>query len=94
MKVHPVFHVSLLEPFATDPLPGQISPPPPPIIVDGEFEYVVEEILDAKPRGSKPFLVKYLGDPVPTWEPYEFVKDLEALDKFYSKYPSKKYLRS
>ncbi|KAI0998311.1 hypothetical protein K3495_g9883 [Podosphaera aphanis] len=66
MKVHPVFHVSLLEPSATDPLPGQISPPPPPIIVDGEFEYVVEEILDAKHRGSKPFLVKYLGDPVPT----------------------------
>ncbi|KAI0992699.1 hypothetical protein K3495_g15486 [Podosphaera aphanis] len=94
MKVHPVFHVSLLEPSAQDPLPGQINPPPPPIIVDGELEFVVEDILDAKPRGKKPFLVKYLNDPIPSWEPYEHVKDLEALDRFYARYPKKQYLYS
>ncbi|KAI0992596.1 hypothetical protein K3495_g15589 [Podosphaera aphanis] len=93
MRVHPVFHVSLLEPTSKDPLPGQFNPPPPPIVVDGELEYVVEEILDAKPRGAKSFLVKYLNDPIPSWEPYEFVKDLEALDKFYERYPKKKYSR-
>jgi len=36
MKAHPVFHVSLLEPAATDPLPGQVQPAPPPIIIDDE----------------------------------------------------------
>ena len=84
----------LLEPAAIDPLPGQVKLTPPSVIVNGEFEDVVEEILDAKPRGSKPFLAKYLGDSIPTWEPYEFVRDLEALNKFYARYPSKHYLHS
>ena len=38
MKVHPVFHVSLLEPAASDPLPGQLQPPLPPVIIDEETE--------------------------------------------------------
>ena len=44
MKIHPVFHVSLLEPATTDPLPGQIQPPPPPTIIDDELEYKVDEL--------------------------------------------------
>ena len=34
MKCHSVFHVSLLEPTASDPLEGQKRHPQPPIIVD------------------------------------------------------------
>src|ERR1035438_7430385 len=44
MKVHDVFHVSLLEPYIPNTLPGQLEEPPPPDIVDGEPEYEVEEI--------------------------------------------------
>ncbi|KAL5612528.1 uncharacterized protein BROUX77_002684 [Berkeleyomyces rouxiae] len=51
MKVHPVFHVCLLEPCASDPLPGQKNPPPPPVIVDGEEEFVVKEIIGVSSRG-------------------------------------------
>ena len=46
MKIHPVFHVSLLEPAADDPYPGQTQSPPPPVIVDGDEEWQVDEILD------------------------------------------------
>jgi transposase InsO family protein len=48
MKVHPVFHVSLLEPAPNNPFPGQRSPPPPPVVVEGEEEYEVEDVLDSR----------------------------------------------
>lgn len=92
MKVHPVFHVSMLEPVASDPLPNQKKVTPPPIIVDGELEFHVEEILDARvSRNStqSQYLVKWTGESQLTWEPLDHVKDLEALDTFYAKYPRK-----
>ena len=36
MKVHPVFHIFLLESAGSDLLPGQVQPPPPPVIIDEE----------------------------------------------------------
>ena len=48
MRIHPVFHVSLLEHAAGDPFPGQRQQPPPPVIVDGEEEYYVDDILDSR----------------------------------------------
>lgn len=92
MKIHPVFHISLLEPVASDPFPGQEQVTPPPIIVDGEFEFHVEEVLDSKKTKdpSQPkYLIKWTGESQPTWEPYDHVKDLEALDKFFTRYPHK-----
>ena len=52
MKCHPVFHVSLLEPTASDLLEGQKRPRPPPIIVDEEVEYEVAEIPNTKGKGK------------------------------------------
>lgn len=54
MKIHPVFHVCLLEPVAQDPLTGQIQPPPPPVVIDDELEWEVEEILDSRPENPRP----------------------------------------
>jgi len=48
MQVHPVFHVSLLEPAAQDPLPGEQQPLPPPVEIDGEQEWFVDSILDSR----------------------------------------------
>ena len=39
--VHPVFHVSMLEPSIPDAIPGRVKPPPPPVVIDGEAEYEI-----------------------------------------------------
>lgn len=66
--VHPVFHVDLIRPAASDPFPSQImdDSQPPPIRVDGEWEYQVEEILAARTRKigrgkRREALVKWVG---------------------------------
>ena len=92
MKVHPVFHVSLLEHAADDPFPGQRVEPPPPVVVDGEEEYRVDEVLDSREYGrwkKLQYLVKWSGYDRPTWEAAENVDGLQALDRFHALYPGK-----
>jgi len=47
-SVHPVFHVSQLEPATPNTIPNHIQPPLPPVEVNGEPEYEISEILDSK----------------------------------------------
>lgn len=47
VKLHSVFHVSLLDSAPSTPVPGQREQPPPPVIIDDNEEYVIEEILDS-----------------------------------------------
>ena len=47
-SVHPVFHISQLELSHPSTILNRVQSPPPPIEVDGEIEYEVEEILDSK----------------------------------------------
>ena len=46
--VHPVFHVSQIEPAHPNSIPNRVQPPPPPVEIDGDVEYEVSEILDSK----------------------------------------------
>ncbi|KAL5606217.1 uncharacterized protein BROUX77_003410 [Berkeleyomyces rouxiae] len=80
MKVHPVFHVCLLEPCASDPLPGQKNPPPPPVIVDGEEEFVVKEIIGVSSRGPLQYQVVWEGyeHDGPSWDPDTAMADADA----------------
>jgi hypothetical protein len=74
-KIHPVFHVSLLQPALLNTdlhLVATDNNRPPPDVINGEEEYEVEMILDH--RGGKrcrQYLVKWRGYPVSdaTWEP-------------------------
>lgn len=74
LKMHPVFHVSLLKPYLAT---GRCQPPPPPVEIEGDFYYKVERVIDHRWRRigrSKPkleFLVKWLGyaHEHDTWEP-------------------------
>lgn len=49
LKIHDVFHVSLLEKYCVDTIPGRRQRPPPPIVTpEGETEWEVYKILDSK----------------------------------------------
>ncbi|SCV72370.1 BQ2448_3907 [Microbotryum intermedium] len=51
MRIHPVFHVSLLQPYRSNTLPSRQQPVPPPShIIDGQDAFVVEKILDSRIR--------------------------------------------
>ncbi len=93
MRVHPVFHVSLLERFRPDTIPGRTPTPIPPLIVAGEEEFEVEAILDSKlVRGKLLYRVHWRGYPISarTWEPAEFVQGAPKLIKqFHLVHPHK-----
>eukprot|EP00882_Tetradesmus_deserticola_P000856 GHRQ01000930.1.p1 GENE.GHRQ01000930.1~~GHRQ01000930.1.p1 ORF type:complete len:1344 (+),score=98.92 GHRQ01000930.1:408-4034(+) len=70
LKVHNVFHISLLKPVAAG---TSIVAVPPPTMIDGELEYEVEVIVSHRfvGHGKLQFLVKWLSYGVEhnTWEP-------------------------
>jgi len=59
-QLHPVFNVVKLSAVLDDPIPGRKPrAPPPPIVVDGEPEWKVEEVLDSRwHRRRFQFLIK------------------------------------
>ena len=65
-SVHPVFHVSQLEPTTPNTIPNRVQSPPPPVEVDGEPEFEISEILDSKIDKRRChcqllYLVRWLG---------------------------------
>ena len=50
IQVHLVRHISELELAATDPYPGQVIALPPPVEIDGDEEWEVEEVLESRIR--------------------------------------------
>jgi hypothetical protein len=90
MDVHPVFHVSLLEPTHGDPMPGQRLPPPEPVIINREPEYEVEDVVDSRIfRRRLQYLIKWHGCDALTWEEATEVNKLKAIDDFHTQYPNK-----
>jgi hypothetical protein len=90
-RIHPVFNIVKLTPASEDPIPGRRAvPPPPPEIVDGEEEWVVEEILDSKMMNWKlRYLVRWkdFGMEHNSWEPWDNVHAPELVAEFYKKHP-------
>ena len=97
-RIHPVWHVSQLEPAYESDFVGRTQPTPSPVIVEGEAEHEVDSILDSRlDRRRRPplmYLVKWSGyDGTPdesTWEPaanLEHAPDLTS--EFHRQYPDK-----
>jgi hypothetical protein len=97
--VHPVFHVSMLEPHTDNTIPNGLPPPPEPIDIDGEIEYEIDRILDSKINRrcrTCPLLYKVL------WTGYEGTDEesswlttaeldhvAELIEDFHKAYPAK-----
>jgi hypothetical protein len=94
MRIHPVFHVSLLEPYRENTIKGRVQPPPPPPDeIDGELEYEVKEILDSKiVRGKLQYYIDWEGytPEERTWEPAESVEHAaDVVADFHRRYPKR-----
>lgn len=91
-KLHPVFNVSKLRRYTPPQIEGQRSKPPPPIQVEGEPQYEVEEILNSKlERGKLYYLIKWKGytDEHNTWEPEDNVDRAKRLVRqFHQLHPN------
>ncbi|SGY57336.1 BQ5605_C006g04258 [Microbotryum silenes-dioicae] len=86
-RSHPTFHVSKLRPYrANDPsyFPSREQHRPKPVIVDGQEEWVVREILEETTRGKKRFRVWWEGYPQheATLEPRKHLEGTEALRRW------------
>jgi len=91
--LHPVFNVVKLTAAPTDPITGRHRPqPPPPELIDGEEEYVVEEIIDSRMfRRRLQYLVKWEGYGLEanTWEDSGNVANApEKVAKFHATHPA------
>jgi len=53
MAIHNTFHIALLEPYQNNQFPSQIKEPPPPIQIEGEDEYALDEIIDSRLHYNK-----------------------------------------
>ena len=93
VQIHPVFHVSLLEPYTPNTFTGQTSPLPPPVVINDLEEFEVDQVLDCKRIcKSLRYLVSWkgYGPEDNTWEPASNLANSQDLvNNFYVQYPSK-----
>lgn len=97
--IHPVFHVSQLEPATPNTIPGRVQPPPDPVEIDGEPEYEIAQVLDSKIDRRRRscqllYLVRWLGyegtDEESSWVlATELEHAQELVSDFHTAYPAK-----
>jgi len=91
-QLHLVFNVIKLSTTPEDPILGKKPQAPlPPIIVDGEEEWEVEEILNSRWHWRRfQFLVKWKGFSREhnSWEIASDVKAPDLIMEYYQKYPA------
>jgi len=94
MKIHNTIHISLLEPYENNKLPSQRQEPPPPIIIEGEPEYELEEIVDARLYyGKLQYRANWTGyspEHDKVWYPASnFENAVNTKQRFHERYPEK-----
>jgi len=96
--IHPVFHVSQLEPSLPNTIPNRTQPPPPPVEINDDIEYEIAEILDSKIDNRRKckllYFVRWAGyegtDEENSWLPAnELDHAQEIVLDFHTRYPNK-----
>jgi hypothetical protein len=91
-RIHPVFHVLLLEPYIRNDIPGRIVEPPLPIEVDGQLEYEIEFIVDSRLQDNKiQYLIHLKGYGIAdrSWVNAEEIHAKRLLERFHLMKPRK-----
>src|SRR6266481_1743643 len=98
-RIHPVFHISLLQPADDSSILNHIEDPPPPLELDDSNEYEVQRVFDSKidcrRKGSGlVYLVEWSGfdntAESMSWEPKENLWNAPDLVRaFHRSYPDK-----
>jgi len=90
-QLYPVFNVVKLTPAPDDPITGRTTEDHPlPIVIDGEVEWEVEEILDSRwHRRRFQYLIKWkgYGHEHNSWESTSEVSAPELTVEFHRKHP-------
>ena len=84
MKMHPVFHVSLLKPWKES---GRLQPPPPRLLL-GQLLWTVDRILDHRTgewEDLKEFLIRWEGYDKgnDSWEPEANIHDPKLVQDYW-----------
>ena len=91
MSASLVFNVVKLTSALDDSVPGQCLRPPPLLeIINGEKEFIVEEILDSRVINWKlHYLVKWEGYKIKhnSWEPVDDIHAPERIMDFHQRHP-------
>ena len=96
--VHPISHISILEPAFPNEIPNCVQSPPLPVDIKGELEYKISEIVDSKIDKRQSckllYLFHWLGyentDEELSWLPTTELKHAEELvSDFHSVYLQK-----
>jgi hypothetical protein len=87
-KIHNVFHSSLLTPYRETPEYGENFTQPPPELIEGEEEYIVDWIMNSQRHGKTKklqFLIHWEGySPAhDSWEDAIDVHTPEKLEEYY-----------
>ena len=83
-----MFHASLLTPYRETTAYGINYPEPPPELIEGEEEYVVDRILNSRRHGRNKqlqFLIHWKGYSAAhdSWEPAKEVHAPAKIEEYY-----------
>lgn len=91
MRIHPVFHVSLISKYHANTIAGREFEEPPPEVIDDEEEWEVELIKDSRYKRRKlQYLVHWTGysDDHDSWVDSGEMEHAEELVRdFHNRYP-------